>query len=315
MQPAATQRPDKYQFYRDQYNALRRMDPLRADERFLGRFQESYFIFAQATSKNEAGVEATKNAVALSEKFSEQIAAHPELGALIIGPEGAGPFSPEAYTYQLTHPLVPGGSEMQRRKLDAEEAMRENQRRLGWAKFTQMQNKVTAELHAAGYNSFSDEGAEEFQAKRSGIAKLYGEPLLPSGEMNPYYNEEWSKDFYSFDARKYDRMVPGLTSVAFSDLAQQPSRSDLRSLQTYLQGRKQLLAELVARKGTGGSKTLGAKTNADLRFTWLQFVDHLREQDTSFGDLHSRYLARDLGIDLDEIEAELEDMSTEGEVA
>lgn len=312
-QPAATQRPDKYQFYRDQYNALRRMDPMRADEKFLERFGESYFIFAQATSKNEAGVEATKNAVALSEKFSEQIAANPELGALIIGPEGAGPFSPEAYTYQLTHPLVPGGSEMQRRKLDAEEAMRENQRRLGWAKFTQMQNQVTASLHAAGFNSFSDEGAEEFQAKRSAISKLYGEPLLPSGEMNPYYNEEWSKDFYSFDARKYDRMVPGLTAVAFSDLAKQPSRSDLRSLQTYLQGRKQLMAELVARKEAGGAKTLGAKTNADLRFTWARFVDHLREQDTSFGDLHSRYLARDLGVDLDEAMALLEETNSEEE--
>ncbi|TXS35063.1 hypothetical protein [Streptomyces sp. t39] len=315
VQPAATQRPDKYQFYRDQYNNLRRMDPLKADERFLERFGESYFIFAQATSKNEIGAEATKNAVELSKKFEQQIADHPELGALIIGPEGAGPFSPEAYTYQLTHPLVPGGSEMQRRKLDAEEAMRENQRRLGWAKFTQMQNFVTAELHAAGFQSFSDPGAEAIASKRAAIAKLYGEPLLPTGEVNPYYNEEWSKDFYSFDARKYDRLIPGLTAVAFSEIADNPSRTDLRSLQTYLQGRQQMMQELMARKAAGGAGTLKAKANSELAQTWARFVDHLREQDTTFGDLHSRYLSRDLGVDLDEVEAELEDMSDEGEVA
>jgi hypothetical protein len=310
-QPFATQKPDQYQMFRDQYNNLRRKNPLTADEEFLARFDESYFIFAQATSKNKIGAEATRAAVELSQKYEQQLAENPELGALIIGPEGSGPFSPEAYTYQLTHPLVPGGSEMQRTKLSAEEAMKENQRRLGWAKFTQMQNAVTAELHSAGFNSFSDKGAEALKAKRGAITKLYGEPLLPDGSENPYYNEEWSKDFYTFDARKYDRLVPGLTTLAHSDMAQNPNRSDLRHLQTYLAGRKELLAELAARKRAGEAGTLKAKANADLAGTWGRFVDHLREQDTRFGDLHSRYLSRDLGVDVDELTAELDEMSEE----
>lgn len=307
-QPAATQRPDKYQFFRDQYNNLRRQDPLTADEKFLERFQESYFIFAQATSKNKVGAEATKAAVELSKKYAEELAANPELGALIIGPEGGGPFSPEAYTYQLTHPLTPGGAEMQRTKMSAEEAMKENQRRLGWAKFTARMNKVTAELHAAGFGSFSDKGAEEFKAKRSAIARLYGEPLLPDGSENPYYNEEWSKDYFSFDARKYDRLIPALSTVAHSDMAKNPNRSDLRQLQRYLDGRKQLTALLLARKQAGRPGTLKAKANRDLAVTWSRWVDLLREQDTSFGDLHSRYLARDLGVDLDEVLGEVEEM-------
>ncbi|MFC5799126.1 hypothetical protein [Streptomyces formicae] len=305
-QPAATQRPDKYQFYRDQYNNLRRQDPRSADEKFLERFGESYFIFAQATSENKVGAEATKAAVELSKKYENQLAANPELGALIIGPEGSGPFSPEAYTYQLTHPLVPGGSEMQRMKLDAEEAMKENQRRLGWAKFVQMQNAVTAELQNAGFSSFSDPGAEQLKAKRGAIARLYGEPLLPDGTENPYYNEEWSKDFNTFDPKKYDRLIPGLTEVANSEMAKNPNRTDLRMLQTYLQGRKELLAELAARKAAGGAGTLKAKANVDLAGTWARFVDDLRERDTRFGDLHSRYLSRDLGVDVEELADQLE---------
>lgn len=311
-QPFATAKPDEYQMFRDQYNNLRRKDPMTADEEFLKRFDESFFIFAQATSKNKVGAEATKAAVELSKQYEAELAEHPELGALIIGPEGSGPFSPEAYTYQLTHPLAPGGSEMQRTKLSAEEAMLENQRRLGWAKFTQMQNAVTAELHAAGFNSFSDEGAEEIAAKRGAIAKLYGEPLLPDGVTeNPYYNEEWSKDFNTFDPKKYDRLIPGLTSIATSDMAKNPNRSDLRSLQTYLKGRQEVLAELAARKRAGEAGTLKARKNADLAGTWARFVDDLIERDTRFGDLHHRYLSRDLGIDVDELAAELEEMSEE----
>ncbi|MEW1547533.1 hypothetical protein [Streptomyces tsukubensis] len=299
-QPFATQKPDQYQFYRDQYNNLRRDDPMTADEKFLERFGESYFIFAQATSKNATGAQATKAAVALSKQYEEMIAGDPELGALIIGPEGSGPFSPEAYTYQLTHPLTPGGAEMQRTKMSAEEAMKENQRRLGWAKFTQMQNAVKADLETAGFKYYSDPGAEEFDARRAAIPKLLGEPLLPDGSENPYYNELWAADFQTFDPKKYDRLIPALQRVAESDLADNPNRTDLQQLRTYLQGRQQLMAELAARKSAGAAGTIGAKKNRDLKVAWSRFVDTLTEADTRFGDLHSRYLSRDLGIDIEE---------------
>jgi hypothetical protein len=301
VQPAATQRSDKYAFFRDQYNNLRRKDPMTADQEFLDRFGESYFIFAQATSKNKVGAEATKQAVELSKQYEELLAKHPELGALIIGPEGNGPFSPEAYTYQLTHPLVPGGSEMQRTKLSAEEAMLENQRRLGWAQFTQLQNYINAQMQSAGFASSADSGAERFKEMKGAVARLLGEPLLPDGSDNPYYNEEWSKDFYSFDPKKYDRLIPSLTEVAYSDMAKDPNRSDLRSLQLYLAGRQAVTKELAARDAAGGSKALNAKKNRDLRDNWVRFVDDLTERDTRFGDLHSRYLHRDLSVDVDEL--------------
>lgn len=306
-QPAATQRTDAYAFYRDQYNNLRRQDPNTADQEFIERFGESYFIFAQAQSENVVGAQATKKAVELSKKYEGLLAEHPELGALIIGPEGNGPFSPEAYTYQLTHPLVPGGAEMQRRKLSAEGAMKENQRRLGWARFTQLQNWVTSQLHAKGLKSFSDAGAEQLKATKAAIARLLGEPTLPDGSANPYYNEEWSRDYYSLDPRRYERMIPGLTEIAYSDMARSPNRSDLRSLQTYLTARKTLTQELERRAAAGGSRSLGAKKNADLAAAWARIVDGLIEADTRFGDLHHRYLSRDMGVDVDELADLLQD--------
>lgn len=299
VQPAATTRVDKYQFFRDQYNNLRRKNPLTADEEFLDRFGESYFVFAQATTENEGGVPATQKAVELSQKHANVIAKNPELAALIIGPEGNGPFSPEAYAYQLSVPLIPGGAEMQRTRMSADEAMAENQRRLGWAKFTKYNNMVTAQLHKAGFDSFEDEGAEEFKAMRSGIAKLLGDPLMPDGSKNPFYNEEWSRDYFTIDPKRYDRMITGLTAVANSDLAKLKERSDLRRLKEYLGYRRAITTVLAERDKAGGSASLGAKANTDLRLAWRRIVDSLVESDTRFGDLYHRYLSRDMNVDLE----------------
>jgi hypothetical protein len=299
-QPAATTRTDEYQFYRDQYNNLRSQDPTTADERFLERFGESYFIFAQATTENEGGVRASMKAVDLQQKYADVIAKNPELAALIIGPEGNGPFSPEAYAYQLSTPLVPGGAEAQRTRLSADEAMAENQRRLGWVKFTQLNNTLTAQLHSAGFDSFEDEGAEQLKAMRSSISKLLGDPLLPDGSENRFYNEQWSKDYYTIDPKRYDRLIPGLTAVANSDLAKLKNRSDLRILQDYLGYRRALNQMLAQRDAAGGSLSLKAKSNADLATAWSRTVDSLVESDTRFGDLYHRYLSRDMGVDLEE---------------
>lgn len=296
-QPFSTQKPDRFQFFRDQYNALRRKDPMTADEEYLKRFHESHFMFAQATSDNVGGVQATMKAVELEKRYGDLIAKNPDLAALIVGPEGNGPFSPEAYAYQLSTPLTPGGAEMQRTKLSADDAMAENQRRLGWAKYSQLQNAVTAQLHSAGFNSFEDGGAEQYKQMRGTIAKLYGDPLLPDGSNNPYYNEQWSKDYYSLDPKRYDRMIPGLTAVANSSLASQPKRSDLRILQQYLTFRRAVTAELAQRDKAGGSLDLAAKTNVDLAAGWARVVDGLVESNTDFGDLFHRYLTRDMGVD------------------
>jgi hypothetical protein len=297
LQPMATQKADKYQFFRDQYNALRRENPMTADDQFIARYGESYFIFAQTQSKNDSGIPSTVKAVELSKKYGDLIAANPELGALVVGPEGNGPFSPEAYSYQLNTPLAPGGSEMQRSKMSATDAMLDNKRRQGWSEYTKAMNGLTATLHNRGLNSFADKGAEDLKATKAAYVQLFGSPTMPNGQANPFYNDSWSKDYNTLDPLKYERLIPGLQAVADSPLAKDPTRSDLRVLQQYLGYRQGVTQMLAARKAAGGSGVITAKANADLLNAWQSGVDSLIESDTNFGDLHSRYLARDLGYD------------------
>lgn len=91
-------------------------------------------------------------------------------------------------------------------------------------------------------------------------------------------------------------------------MADNPNRSDLRSLRTYLAGRQVINEELAARAARGGAKSLKAQKNRDLAQGWAVFVDGLIERDTRFGDLHSRYLSRDLGVDVEELADELEEV-------
>ena len=299
IQPFATQRKDPNQFYYDQYNILRRQNPKTADDEFLKRYDESHFIFASEITKS-MGIPPTDKALKLAREHATELAQNPELAPLVIGPEGNGPFSPEAYYYELNNPLVPGGAEMMRSKLTAEQAVAENQRRLGWSKYTAKMNKVTADLKKAGFASFDDPGAEDFKDTRSAWTKLYSEPLYPDGTPNPYYNEAWSKDFFTQDARKYERLIPGLTAIANSPMADEPARSDLRKLQEYLGGRRALLSDLNERKLAGLPYTLAAQDNEDLRYQWGSFVDGLIEESPRFGDLYHRYLSRDMGVNAEE---------------
>ncbi len=296
LQPMATQRKDPYQFYRDQYNNLRRQNPLTADDQFLQRYGESYFVFAQEISKSQ-GIPPTMRAVELLKKYGKEIAKNPDLASLIIGPEGNGPFSPEAYQYELNNPLVPGGAEMMRTKMSADEAMKENQRRLGWAKYAKQMNTLGSQLRGAGFSSYADDGAEGFADQKKAWTSLYAEPLYPDGTVNPYYNAEWSKDFFTQDQRKYERTIPGLTVLARSPLANEPGRSDLRVLQQYLGGRQALSQQLQTLQKSGEPHTLAASANEGIRKQWITFVDSLIEADTKFGDLYHRYLSRDMGVD------------------
>jgi len=296
LQPFATQRKDPYQFYYDQYNALRRQNPLTADDEFLKRYEESRFIFASEITKSQ-GIAPTKAAVEAARKHGEFIAKYPDLAALAVGPEGKGPFSPEAYRYELNNPLVPGSSEMMRSKMSADEALTENRRRLGWAKYTSRMNGLTAELNKAGFKSFDEPGAEDFAAEKKGWVQVYSNPLKPDGTENPFFNKQWADDYNTYNPQKYNEIIPGLTELAVSDQANDPRRHDLRQLKQYLGGRLELVGQLNDLKAAGLPATLAAQANEDLRLQWAYFVDGLIEKSPSFGDLYHRYLSRDMGVD------------------
>jgi hypothetical protein len=301
VRPFSGQNNDPFTFYRQQYNNLLRTNPNTADQEYLSRYGESHFIFAQNMSKNLSGAPATMKAAALEQKYGDLIAKYPDLAPLIIGPEGNGPFSPAAYTYELNNPLSPGSAEMMRTRLTADQAMAENQTRLGWVKYTGFMNGLTATLVSRGLTNMSSAGAQDLRAAKTAFISMMSNPMLPDGKPNPYYNDAWSTAFNSYDKLKTARLVAGMSQLvndpANASMLNDPARSDLRVLQQYIGFRNQVTTELAQRKAQGGSESLSSSSNSDLLDAWNTQVGNMIEGDVSFGNLYHRYLSKDLGVD------------------
>jgi len=240
-------------------------------------------------------------AAKLEQQYGDLIAQYPNLAPLIIGPEGNGPFSPEAYTYELNNPISPGSAEMMRTRLTADQAMQENQTRLGWAKYTGFMNGLTATLVSRGLQTMSDPGAADLRAAKSAFISTLGEPLLPDGSPNPSYNAAWSTAFNTYDKNATAKTVAGMSALindpANAKLVNDPARTDLQVLKQYLDARNTLTEALAQRKADGGSATLSSSSNSDLLDAWMNTVGGLIEGDVSFGNLYHRYLSKDLGVD------------------
>lgn len=307
--PFSVNQQDPYQFFRDEYDRMQKLDQNSADEKFYEKYGDSFYMFSRSMSQNNTGIKPTVEGVQMSAYYQDLInKVGPEYASLIVGDEGDGSFSQGAYFYQKTHAASSGSGAMQRENLSAEEAWKKGQIALGWQQYNADMNMVDAALFKAGFQSYSDPGAEQIKAKRDAIIKVATLQVLPNGEKNPYYNEPWEKEWNSLDKGKYDRNAaniqdivddPELWSKAVNPDGSVGIRSDIYTLRTYLDYRKEMVKALAIRKADGGSGDIKAQTNEDLKDSWDRMVLKLLEADTRFGWVHRRFFARDMGFNED----------------
>jgi len=311
--PLSVNAQDPYQFFRDEYSRMQKIDPAKADEAFYDKYGDSFYSFTASLSKNNTGLRPTKEGVQMSKYYRDLVdKVGPEYASIIVGDEGDGEFSQGAYFYQKTHAAAPGSSVTQRSTLSAREAWAQNKKALGWQQYGQLMDDVNAQLFDRGLSTVDDSGAEDLKAMRKGIVQALSEQYLPDGSDNPYYNEAWDKEFNSFDKKKYDRTAfdlqkvvddPELWSKAYDQSSRTVGiRSDIFTLRSYLEQRKNMNLALAQRFANGGSSDITANSNADLLQSFTQFTMGLIEADTKFGRLHSRWFATDMGFNSSAIE-------------
>ncbi len=176
--------------------------------------------------------------------------------------------------------------------------MTREQENKGWYMYNKAITKLQSQLIAAGHSSFDDKGAERFAAMRRGIIANLANPEF-QGQPNQFYNEAWSKQFMTIDRLATERRIADLKKIVadpgLQSLSNLGVRTDIGTLYQYLTQRDVVQVALEQRKAKGGSADINAKKNRDLRRTFNQFTDSLIEGDTRFGELHTRYLQRDMG--------------------
>jgi len=288
------------QFYMDAYKKIQGSGVEDPQKVFLDKYGDSMWMFTTALTKSNSGMPSTLGAVKMQEKYQTLIDSldDPSLARLIEGGMTGDEFSKTAYVYQLTNEVQTGSGIMGRQRLSPKEAMDRQEADRGWYQFNKSMTGLQAKLFERGLSSFEDDGAEDLRQMRAGYIAVLSKPEI-DGSPNPYYNEQWSKQYLTVDPLRMERKIADLRRIVNEPSLQQAANSGLRtdigSLAMYIRQRDIITKALAIRNKNGGSADINAQSNEDLRRTMAGYSDSLIESDTRFGELHNRFLHSDMG--------------------
>jgi len=311
--PFSLNAQDPYQYFRDEFSRMQKLDANSADEKFYEKYGDSFYMFSRSMSQNNTGVKPTVEGVQMSAYYKDLIdKVGSEYAGLIVGDEGNGDYSNGAYFYQKTHSAGAGSNQTQRVQLSAQEAWKKGKVAEGWQQYSKAVDMINAQLFKAGFKTYDDPGAEGLKNLKTALVTLLTKQEL-DGKKNSFYNEAWEQEFNSMDKGKYDRNAAHLYTIATDPelwaKAVNPDgsvgiRSDIYTLKAYLDNRRQMQKSLLIRKQAGGSDDINTQQNEDLKHSWNQFTLSLLEADTRFSWVHSRYFGNDMGFNQDTAVAE-----------
>lgn len=265
-----------HQYLADEYHRMQAADPKNARQDFYDKYHEAGMVFTQSLSTDPTGIPATVGASVAVKKYSSILKQFPELGAVVVGPEGNGNFDQMAYDWQVAKGL--------RQKLSPQDAAKQVNINTGWAQYGQLSAQAQALLQARGLQSINDPKARDVKALLSNFTSATGDP------NDPRYNPDFYVNYGAYNQNDYMNRIQSLFRIAQDPaLLSNPARSDIRSLQKYSQLRDVVYASLQKRQ----AKTLSSPGNSDLAQQYDGAVAQMMQSDTKFAQIYDRYLRKD----------------------
>jgi hypothetical protein len=276
-----------YQFFLDQYKAMQQVDPKNAKTNFFNKYGEGYFAFTADLSKS-IGVQATLSAQNTAEQFGDLIAQDPDLAPLIVGDTyNQGKFSSSVYRKQMDQYL--GGTRM-REKISALDAIKENQKDLGWQQYSAMSNMLDGEMIRSGFHSYNQAGAEPLANLKSQMVQMVADG-----------NDAWYEDYGTTSTTKLPLRIKAMEKLVQNKaIMSDPFRNDAKGIAAYLSQRKILQQQLQSRGAKSLSFGLDGTPygqNADIGMQLRTLQLYLVNSNLEFADVFHRYLeSDDLGM-------------------
>ena len=251
--------------------------PQQAQHDIYTKYGKAGMAFTQSLATNPSGIPATVGASGLAKKYSAILQQYPELGAVIVGPNGSGNFDQMAYDWQVAEGI--------RTKLTPQDAAKQADINTGWAQYARVLAAAQAKLQARGLTSMNSPAAKDIKAEITNFVNSTGDP-----NDHQYFNQNFYDDYNGFNPATYESRMQNLLKIANDPaLLGNTTRSDIRGLQAYSQLRDTTYASLQGRR----SKTLGAAGNGDIVMGYDQKVAELMQKYTGFAQLYDRYLRKD----------------------
>ena len=247
-------------------------------EQFKSKWGPAYLPLIYSSAQNPASLDATPAAVAAIKRYKGVLErVDPKLSRAVIGMYGdqlaqdpsMGAYSPEARNFLRTTTMAPGSSDTYYSYDDPKQAMVDQEASRGWQQYGQLTGSLTAMAQQMGLNSYYD--SDQLMAlKRAAVAKLSAE------------NYAWSDEYNIHDEGQYDRLVDDMRTVVKSPtLANDPERTDIQVLSTYLK-LHDLFAAIWAQRKTNGLGGPDSQDGAQVKDVYTKLVMKLVESNTYF---------------------------------
>lgn len=154
----------------------------------------------------------------------------------------------------------------------------------GYNDYHSIFNAVEAQLKARGIDPSNPDIADRIRAVRTYIA-------TEIGKDNEAFKLEWGDS----DKTKFERRANFFEGVLNDRTFMSDHKDDpqVLGIAAYLALRNNIAGELMARRDQGGSRTLSADSNADLRAIYDREVQGLKDRSIAFGDWYDRYFGFD----------------------
>ena len=257
------------------------------------KFLEQYPDFFEATvslSKNEGGLEPSIQTVRNLKKHSDLMAlaagkGDPELlGFLANDGDNQYTFSQAAYQWQYNHGATPGAGSAYRQNRTPGDLQKEANIKRGWTEFQQLQAVIKAYQFQNGIESDSDPAMAVVKDAKS----LWV-------QQKAQENIDWYSEYISPDRAKYERRAQILTTATKDKawMAQNGDRPVVKNMALYLETRKVISQLLKERDAAGGSRSMDAKSNADIAEAFQLFRDNLIVGSNETEQFLNRYFAND----------------------
>lgn len=249
--------------------------PFWASDTFLDMYGDAYIALTKSTSENRGRLTpaaATVKALEGNSKLVDGVA--PETWRVIVGAEGEGAFSMNAYRWMQDRSVARsfGGGKAIERK-DAGQWLFDVNTAAGWREYTKGKNLLEAAATQYGYPSV--ERSPELKAMKSELI-AYLKDRFP----------DWYVDYSSAGVDDFESTIlPSLEKIATNkSLVNDPAREDIRQLGQYIEARKAVDLLLQQRKAEGGAASLDAVANQDVAYVFATYVQELAEGNIAFSD-------------------------------
>lgn len=247
--------------------------PFAASDRFLDTYGDEFMALTKSSSMNRAHLNpstGTAQAIRAHEALLDQL---PEdVWQTVIGPEGEGAFSIDAYRWMQDKSLRPGEKLIDKR--GQSERMFDVAESAGWREYKKFDGMLRDEAVARGTSVEKDP-----QLKAARKAML--DDLKARFPQWASAYEGGSRSEAAFE----DTYIKGLRKIASNgQLLRDTNRSDIQLVGKYLMYRDLVKAELKARADAGQPAGIDAKANADVAYAFAAIVTSLRDDNDHFAD-------------------------------